>query len=132
MLESFTAASSGLLTSLIRASGLEVRQVQARLGPKIGDLEAALDGQADLTLRQLLSVLSHLGVEPLTYFEALFPRPVDLRDGAHLTARLRERIAESHLEPRGAEDPPFAPAELDARIRDAVREATRAVSDNSR
>lgn len=126
MLESSASAPSALLASLIRASGLEPRQIEDRLGSKVGDLRSALEGGSDLTLRQTLAVLAHLGIEPNIYFEALFPRPADLREGAHLAEHLRERIREADLEPREPAAAPLAPAELEMRVREAIREASRA------
>jgi transcriptional regulator with XRE-family HTH domain len=62
-----------LLECLIQAAGVSEADLERRLDASSGYLRRVLSGEIELKLRHILSILRVLEIEPVLYFESLYP-----------------------------------------------------------
>jgi hypothetical protein len=110
-------------------SGLSRREIQRRLGKQGSaiDVGRVLRGDMDLRLRHLLAIIGAIDVQPLDFFELVFPARLQPRSPL---AQLFEKALVPTPSPAGPPGPPRgsqAPAVSSARTTDSEARRRRMV-----
>lgn len=122
-----------LIEGVLQAEGVSPEGVDARLGRPAGTTAAVLHGSPAAgapARRQLLDILAALELEPELFLRSLEPEPTPAVPGprAPLFERLAAELAVAGYAPHPADDPAAEgtapdPAELERRVREAIRAA---------